>query len=96
MMEKYEAMFIIKSDLSEDEKKNLFSQISDIIIKNNAEVTAANIWSEKRKLYFKIKKYDEGTYYLVNFNSSPENIAKLNHAYRLNENILRVLITRSG
>ena len=95
-MKKYEAMFILKPDLSEDEKKNLFSQISDIIIKNNGVVTAANIWSEKRKLYFKIKKYDEGIYYIANFNSLPENIAKLNHAYRLNENILRVLITKLG
>lgn len=93
-MNKYEAMFILKPDLSEEEKKTLFNQINDTPIKNNGQVLSANIWSEKRKLYFPIKKYQEGIYYLMNFNLAPAEIAKLNQTYKLNENILRVLITR--
>lgn len=92
-MKRYESMVIIKPDLSEEEKKALFNQISDAVTKNSGTVSAANIWSEKRKLYFPIKKYREGTYYLVNFSVAPEAIAKIRHAYKLNENILRTLIT---
>lgn len=93
-MRKYEGMFIIKPDLSEDERKKLFSQINDAVVKNNGNVLGADIWSEKRKLYFSIKKYHEGIYYLLNFTLLPESMTSLRQAYKLNENILRVLITK--
>lgn len=93
-MNKYEAMFIIKPDLPEDERKNLFTQVNDVVTKNNGKVTAANIWAGKRKLNFPIKKFQDGLYYLLNFTASPDAITKVRYAYRLNEGILRVLITR--
>ncbi len=93
-MKKYEAMFIIKPDLSPDEQKALFEQISDAVVKNNGKVSSGSIWSEKRKLYFTIKKCQEGVYYLLNFDIPPEGIVQINQAYKLNENILRVLVTK--
>lgn len=93
-MNKYEAMFIIKPDLSEADRKALFNQISDSVVKNNGVVTQASIWSEKRKLCFLIKKCHEGVYYLMNFTITGDMIAKIKNIYKLNENILRVLITR--
>ena len=93
-MRKYEAMFIIKPDLSEDEKKTLFNQINDAVTKNNGNVSGGSIWSEKRKLCFPIKRCREGTYYLLNFTAIPTSITDINHAYKLNENILRILITK--
>lgn len=93
-MNKYEAMFIVKPDLSEEDKLALFNQISDAVTKHKGAVTSAGVWSEKRKLFFPLKKYREGIYYLVNFNSDPLSVKDISHAYKLNENILRVLITR--
>ncbi|MCM8780775.1 MAG: 30S ribosomal protein S6 [Candidatus Omnitrophica bacterium] len=92
-MRRYEAMFIVKTELSGEEKKSLMDQINDTLLKNNAQILQVNIWAEKRKLAYPIKKHQEGTYYLISFTAPPEAIAKLNNAYRLNENILRVLIT---
>ncbi len=94
MMKKYEAMFIIKPDLSEEEKKTLFNQISEAVAKNNGNVSSGAIWSEKRKLFFPIKRYREGIYYLLSFTAETKGITAINHAYKLNENILRVLITK--
>ena len=96
MTKKYEAMFIIRPDLSEEDKKVLFGQINDSVAKNGGQVLSANIWAEKKKLYFTLKKYNDGTYYLMNFNIAPELIVKIRHVYNLNENILRVLITKAG
>jgi len=92
-MNKYEAMIIIKPDLSEDEKKTLLAQINDAITKSEGKVSQANIWSERRKMHFPIKKQHEGVYYLVNFDVAPSAIVQIRHTYTLNENILRVLIT---
>ena len=93
-MNKYEAMFIVTPDLPEEERKNLFKQINDAVSKNNGSVSAAAVWAEKRKLIFPIKKQQDGVYYLMNFQVAPQAIKELSHAYKLNENILRVLFTR--
>ena len=94
-MRKYEAMFIVKPDLAEDEKKALFNQLGDAVIKNKGEVSQAGVWAEKRKIHFRLKKYDEVTYYLMSFSlTDPLAIREIKRIYRLNENILRVLITR--
>jgi len=93
-MKKYEAMFIVKPDLSEEEKKALFNQIGEAVTKQGGKVSSGAAWSEKRKLFFPIKRYREGIYYLLNFTAETKSIKDINHAYRLNENILRVLISR--
>ncbi len=91
-MNKYEAMFIIKPDLSESARKELSEQIKEVVVKNSGEITNAAIWSERRKLTFTLKKQQEGVYYLVNFNAPSEAITKLKYAFKLNEQLLRVLI----
>ena len=93
-MNKYEAMLIVKPDLPEEEKKNLFHQIDETITKHQGVIAQSGIWAEKRKLLFPINKYMEGAYYLLNFSSPPLAITDIRHAYRLNEGILRVLITK--
>jgi small subunit ribosomal protein S6 len=96
MMRKYEAMFIVKPDLAEEEKKALFNQIGEAVVKNQGSVTQASVWSERRKMCFPIKKYDEGTYYLMNFSLLiPSAITEIKQAYKLNENIIRVLILQA-
>jgi len=93
-MQNYEAMFIVKPELNDNDKKTLFSQINDSVLKNNGTVAQASIWAERRKLFFPIRKYNEGVYYLMNFSISTDMITKLRGIYKLNENILRVLVTR--
>jgi small subunit ribosomal protein S6 len=95
-MNKYEAMFIVKPDLSEEEKKSLFAVISEAISKNNGSVTNAAVWSEKRKMTFTLKRQQEGIYYLVNFDldAGAEALSKIKYAFKLNESILRVMILR--
>lgn len=93
-MKKYEAMFIIKPDLSEEERKNLFNQINDAVAKNNGKVSSGAVWAERRKLYFPLKRHREGLYYLLSFSIAPLAIKEISQAYKLNENILRVLITK--
>ncbi len=93
-MNKYEAMFIIKPNLSEEERKNLFSQLVEVVTKNNGLVSSGSVWAERKKFFFIIKKNQEGLYYLMNFSISPLAVKDLNHAYGMNEFILRVLITK--
>ena len=93
-MNKYEAMVIVKPDLSEEERKTLFKQIDDAVTKNKGIINSSGLWQEKKKLFFPIKKQLEGVYYLVNFSSPSQAIKEIRHTYSLNESILRVLFTR--
>ena len=93
-MKNYEAMFILRSDSNKDKTKVLFNQINDLFSKNRASVVDSSVWAEARKLAFIIKKHNQGTYFLVNFKSDPEAVSKIYRDSRLNEDILRLMITR--
>jgi small subunit ribosomal protein S6 len=98
-MRKYEAMFILRPDLSEAERTTMFSQIKDVFSKFKTSIAKADIWAEKRKMYFSLSlkgkglKFMEGLYYLVEFDSVPTEIKNINETFRIKEDILRFLIT---
>lgn len=89
----YEAMFIFKPTLNEDEVKNLLETVSETIKKNGGEVVDTQNFG-RRKLAYSIKRHKEGAYYLVNFKGQPQSISRLEKTYRLNESILRTLIIK--
>ncbi len=95
-MNKYEAMFIVKPNLSEEERKNLFLHLAEAVTKNNGLVSSGSVWLEKKKFFSPVKKYEEGLYYLMSFSIPALAIKEINHAYKLNENVLRVMITKIG
>ena len=94
-MNKYEAMFLINSDLDETSANALTDQIKEVITKNEGNIISSRVWAEKRRLCYTIKRKQEATYYLVNFKLKSDSVDKIIQDYRLNENILRVLITRT-
>ena len=94
-MPKYEAMFILQPNLNEERKKELYAQLDEAITKNNGEIVNANVWSQAKKLSYPIKKFQEGIYYLIIFKADPGAIQKLKQIYKLNENIIRLLLTKS-
>jgi small subunit ribosomal protein S6 len=93
-MNSYEAMFLVNSSLDDKASKAVLDQIKEILVKNEGNIISSNIWAEKRSLCFPIKKNMEATYYLVNFMLKPDLIDTVKQTYRLNENVLRVLITK--
>ena len=92
-MNKYEAMFIVKPELSEEDKKALFNSIGEAVTKHGGLISSSGVWAERRKMYFPINKHNEGVYYLLNFTLPPGAVKDITHAYGLNENILRVLVS---
>jgi len=96
MINNYEAMLIVNPNLNEEQKKSLFSQLNETIVKNQGEIANSGVWSEKRKFCYPIKKFQEGIYYHITFKIAAGVIVKLKQAYRLNENIIRMIILREA
>jgi len=91
-MNEYEAIFILDPD-NEDKIKELQGSITRAITGSNGSVTKEDNWG-KKKLPFPIKKKKEGIYYKLDFSADPSQISLLNNNYKLNGDILRVMITR--
>ena len=93
-MNKYELVYIVDAQLPQQEKEEISRQAVDGINKIEGKVINSNVWFEKQRFTFPMKKIWEGTYYLVNFEAKGPSITKLRQGLRLNERILRSLIIR--
>ena len=94
-MNKYELMVIVDAQKSQTEKDEVFKQTTDAINKGGGKIINSQVWLDKHRMAFNIKKKSEGTYYQVNFESLSTNLAKVKELLRLNEEILRYLITKN-
>lgn len=92
-MKKYEVVAILDAHLSQDEKDKIIKAAADGIVKGKGKVINSQVWIEKHKLAFKIRRRTEGTYYLINFESETTSVAKIRQILKMNEDILRFAIT---
>jgi len=91
-MKRYEAMVIIKPDMNKEELDRTVSSMQDAITKNGGKVESCQKWA-RRQLAYSIKKHREGDYYLLDFEAEPKSITAVENVYKLNESILRAMIT---
>ncbi len=92
-MENYEGILIIKPDIKEEDVKNVFKSINDSVVKNGGAIKKEEVWG-KRQLVYPVKKFKEGYYYKLDFSAPTNVIIKLEETFRLNDDILRAMITR--
>ena len=92
-MENYEGIFIIKSEIKEEDTNKVFKVIMDSVTKYGGAIKKEDPWG-KRQLVYPVKKQKDGYYYKLDFSAPTEAIAKLEEVYRLNDDILRTMITR--
>lgn len=90
-MKEYEALFIV-DPAKESSIKEIFSAITNPITKTSGKIQKEENWG-KQKLAYPIKKNTDGIYYKLAFSIDPSEIAGLNQSYKLNSDILRVMIT---
>ncbi|MBI4354969.1 MAG: 30S ribosomal protein S6 [Candidatus Omnitrophica bacterium] len=92
-MHRYEAMMILRPELSEDQMKQLVARIEDALVKSGGQIESSQAWG-RRRLAYPIAKSREGVYHLIVFRVEPAAIERLRKSYRLDEQILRALIVR--
>lgn len=91
-MRKYEIMFIVKSDTTEEERKEIVSNLENAFTKNKATITLSKELGQ-RELAYEIKKCKSGFYYLYNIEANDD--AAVNEFKRLakiEENVIRDLV----
>ena len=91
-MNKYEIMFILKSN-EEEAIKNQVSELKAIITDMNGEIVNEKEMGN-RKLAYPINKELNGYYYVINVNANNDAIAEFDRKAKINENVIRHLIIR--
>lgn len=90
MLKKYETIFIINSEVGEENIKALVEKFK-AMIETSAQLESIDEWG-KRKLAYEIQDKNEGYYVLANFSSSPDFPAQLERVYKITEGILKYII----
>lgn len=90
-MKKYEGLFILKPNLTDEEYGKLTTSILDVITKNGGKVDAKEDLGT-RDLAYMIKKDKKGRYLLVYFTAETSSITAMERLYKINESILRAVI----
>ena len=92
-MNKYETVFIMTPVLSDQQMKETVEKFKGILTAQGAEIVNEESWGLK-KMAYPIQKKSTGFYELIEFNATPETVAKLETGYRRDERIIRYITVK--
>ena len=95
-MREYELLYIIKTDVTEEQTAATVEKFNEVLKSQGAEIASVYQWG-KRKLAYEIdKKYRDGYYVLVKFNAETAVVNETDRLLKIDETVLRHMITRVG
>ena len=94
MMNRYEMIYIIDTDLEETARKELIEKVSALIANNGGEIEKVDETWGKRRLAYAIDYKTEGWYVLVTFQAPAELPRELERNLQINESVLRYLVVK--
>ena len=92
-MNKYEVLFIIKDDVSDENKQAVIDRISTIITSSEGTVDSVDKWGT-RKYAYPIDFKTEGYYVLMNFTAASNVPAEIERLVRISDDTVRCMIVR--
>lgn len=91
---KYEILYIIRPDMTDEAKKELVDRFDQILKDNGSDVVESKDWAKKRFAY-EINDYKEGIYHLVNVEAADAaGINEFDRLAKINRDILRHMIVK--
>jgi small subunit ribosomal protein S6 len=92
-MKAYELLYIVTPTATEEVHAAVMKRIETAITEAGGSIDNVDDWG-KRKLAYEIDHNAEGDYILVNFHADPTSIAELDRVLRINDNVLRHMVSR--
>ena len=86
----YEAVYILKPDLSEEQIAALVERFKSVV-EANGTVSEVNEWG-KRRLAYPIQDLMEGYYVLMTFTAAAAVPAELDRIFRITDGVMRSMI----
>ena len=89
----YETMYILRPDIPEDEVDTHLKKYNEILEKSGTEVLDSQMRG-KRRLAYPITKHKEGIYVQLSHKGDGQQVAILERAMRLSEDVIRYLTVK--
>lgn len=92
MVNKYESIFIINSQLGDDSIKALVEKFKTLL-ESSAQLESIDEWG-KRRLAYEVDDQNEGYFVLANFSAESTFPHELERIYKITDGIIKYLIIR--
>nr|YP_002049048.1 30S ribosomal protein S6 [Paulinella chromatophora]ACB42838.1 30S ribosomal protein S6 [Paulinella chromatophora] len=89
----YETMYILRPDIPEEEVESHLTKYRGIVVDAGAEVLDSQMRG-KRRLAYPVDKHREGIYVQLSHNGDGQQVAPLERAMRLSEDVIRYLTVK--
>ena len=93
-MRVYEELFIVKPDAPEEEVDGIVTQIQGVITNGKGTIDKTDKWGTRR-LAYRVQKYTEGIYVLIQFTSSPDLVHEIERRLRVNDQVIKFITVRT-
>ncbi len=91
----YETMYILRPDIPEEEVESHVTRYRDIVSEAGGQVLDTQMRG-KRRLAYPIAKHREGIYVQLNHDGDGQQVAPLERAMRLSEDVIRYLTVKQS
>jgi small subunit ribosomal protein S6 len=90
----YEVMFISAPTTAEDDLSKLTTQLENVVGEKGGKITKVDSWG-RRKLAYRINKFDEGIYTLLLIEGTGKEISEVERRLRVTDFVIRHLSIRT-
>ncbi len=92
-MRKYETIFIMDPDLTDEQSQSTIEKIKGVITQGRGEILKLEDWG-KRKLAYEVKKKPRGHYILMHFSGTPSLLSELERNFRVMDAVIKFQMVR--
>jgi small subunit ribosomal protein S6 len=89
----YEELFVVRPDATDEEVDPFIEQLKNVITHAGGTLEKTDKWGV-RKLAYRVLKYNEGQYILLQFNAQPETVKEIERRMRVSDFVLKFITVR--
>ena len=93
MKRKYELVYLVSPDASDEQVVDLHTQVDDIVQRLGGQLEKTDNWG-RRRLAYEIGRHKEATYVLETINGSGEMLKEIDRRLKVSDLVIRHLIVR--
>ena len=94
-MNLYETVYVVRQDIRPEELKPIEEKFENLLRLKKSSIEYKENWG-LRNLAYKINNNKKGYYYFLVHNSDPEAVSELERNFKINEDIIRSLTTKTS
>lgn len=91
----YESFYLLRPDLSEEDRAALTDKLQAIITEKGGQVAEVDLWP-LRKLAYRVEKQTQGYYVLLEYGATADAISELTRAMRIDERVMKFMTLKKG